>query len=63
MVRVPVREVAVVLAPTEKLTVPLPLPLLPEEIVIQFALLAAVQLQPVDAVTTTLPVPVAWLKD
>jgi hypothetical protein len=34
-----------------------PLPLLPEVILIQLALLAAIQLQPADAVTATLPVP------
>ena len=41
--------------------VPLPLPLLPEDMVIQVALLEAVQEQPVGAVTLTLPVPVAEL--
>jgi hypothetical protein len=35
----------------------LPSPLLPDVIVIQLALLAAVQVQPVAAVTVTLPVP------
>jgi hypothetical protein len=34
----------------------LPLPLAPEVIVIQLAVLAAVQVQPVGAVTVTLPV-------
>jgi hypothetical protein len=39
------------------LTVPLPDPLAPELIVIQFALLDAVQLHPLPAFTFTLPVP------
>jgi hypothetical protein len=37
-------------------TTPLPLPLAPEAIVSQAALLVAVQLQPVPAVTVTVPV-------
>jgi hypothetical protein len=56
-VSVPVRLLVFVFAATEYPTVPLPLPLLPEVIVIQAALLAAVQVQPVGAVTVTLPVP------
>ena len=35
----------------------MPLPLLPEDMVIQVALLEAVQEQPVGAVTLTFPVP------
>ena len=45
------------LAAAVKLTVPLPLPVLPEVIVIHGELLAAVQVHPVDVVTVTLPVP------
>jgi hypothetical protein len=45
------------LVPTEKPTVPLPLPGLPEVIVSQLALLVALQLQPACAVTATLPMP------
>ena len=56
-VRVPVLDEVVVLAATEKAVVPLPLPLLPEDMVIQVALLEAVQEQPVGAVTLTFPVP------
>ncbi len=56
-VRVPVLEEVVVLAVTEKAVEPLPLPLLPEDMVIQVALLEAVQEQPVGAVIPTLPVP------
>ena len=53
------------LAATEKLTVPLPLPLAPDVIVKKVAVLLAVQLQPGGAVTRKLPTsPVAaklWL--
>jgi hypothetical protein len=46
-------------------TVPFPLPLAPESMLIQGKLLVAVQLQPVDAVTITLPDSIAepcdWL--
>ena len=52
---VPVRLLVFVFAATEYPTVPLPLPEPPEVIVIQAALLAAVHVQPVGAVTVTLP--------
>ena len=45
------------LATTEKLTVPLPVPELPEVIVIHEALLTAVHPHPVCVVTFTLPEP------
>ena len=54
-VKVPVRDVVLVLAATEKLTVPFPALLLPPVMVIQAVLLVAVQLQPIPAVTLTLP--------
>ncbi len=57
MAIVPVRWLVVVLAATVKLTVPLPVALLAEVIVIQLALLVAVQGQLLEAVTLTLPVP------
>jgi hypothetical protein len=44
------------LAATVKLTLPLPLPVAPELIVNQFALLVAAQVQPEPAVTLTVPV-------
>src|SRR4051812_22616893 len=56
MVNVPVRGLSV-LEETENPTVPLPLPPLPERIVIQFALLVAVHAQPALASTLTLPCP------
>ena len=49
-------------AATEKLTDPLPLPLAPAVIVIQAALLAAVQAQPVVVETLVLPLPPAAAK-
>ena len=57
-----------VLLTTEYETVPFPLPLLPDVIVIQLALLVAVQVQLLDdAVTLTLPLPPlepnVWLDD
>jgi hypothetical protein len=48
---VPVRTDAVVLASTLILTVPLPLPLVPDVIVIQVTFSAAVHAQPDDEVT------------
>ena len=57
MVNVPERAVVLVLAATEYDTVPVPVPLL--EVVIQEGLLDAVQVQPVPAVTLTLPLPAA----
>jgi len=59
MLSVPVREVVAVFAPTLYATEPEPLPLAPEVIVIHAALLAAVHVQPVAAVTVTLPVAAA----
>jgi hypothetical protein len=60
MVIMPVLEALPVLPAAEYCTFPLPVPLLPEVIVIQPALLTAVQGQTVAAVTLTLPVtPVA----
>jgi hypothetical protein len=59
----PPRVGASVYGATEYVTVPLPLPLAPEVIVIQLALLAAVQVQPVGAVTFTLPNPPMARKD
>ena len=52
-VSVPLREAVVELAAIEKFTCPLPVPLLPDVIVIQPVLLAADQPQPVEAVTAT----------
>ena len=57
IVIVPVLEDVLLFDPTEKLTVPLPEPLAPDVMVIQVALLTAVQLHPVVAVTLTVPVP------
>ena len=48
------RDGAPVLAATEKVTNPLPVPLPPEVILIQLALLAAVQEHPAGAVTETM---------
>ena len=53
---VPVRAEPV-LACTEKVTLPFPVPLPPDVIVIQGTLLTAVQLQPVAEVILKLPVP------
>ena len=64
MVMVPVRWLVSVLADTEYFTVPFPLPLLPDVIVIQLVLLlVAVQLHPLDVVTLTLPLPPLEVKD
>ena len=50
--------------PTVKLTVPFPVPVLPDVIVIQLgALLVAVQAHPAPAVTEKLPVPPAAVND
>jgi hypothetical protein len=57
-VSVPLRA-APVFAATVKATVPLPLPVAPDEIVMKVALLVAVQAQPAGAVTGTDPVPPA----
>lgn len=55
----PDRELVAVLAATEYETVPLPLPLAPAVIVIHDVPLDALQLQPVELVTLTLPAPPA----
>lgn len=61
---VPVLMVVPVLAVTEYPTIPLPVPLLPEVIVIHEALLVAVHEQLLDeGVTVTLPVPADEVKD
>ncbi len=57
MVSVPVRVDATVFAATSNVTAPLPDPVAPLVMLIQAALLAAVQLQPVAAVTALLPPP------
>ena len=59
IVRVPVRELVSVLAVTDQVTEPLPVPLAGEQVSQLVALLVAVQLQPAPAVTLTEPVPVA----
>ena len=56
IVAVALRDEAAVFAPTLNVTVPLPLPLAPLVTVSHPALLAAVQAQPVLAVTATLAV-------
>lgn len=62
MVIVPVRWLVEVLAATEKLTTPLPLPLAPLVMVRKLALLVAVHAQPLVAVTLMLPVLALALK-
>ena len=57
IVSVAVRCIAAVLAPTEYVTVPLPVPAFPELTEIQDALLVEIQTQPALAVTVALPVP------
>lgn len=58
IVIVPVRDFLPEFAVTEKFTVPLPLPLVPDEMVIHdAALLVAVQSHPFCAVTIITPVP------
>ena len=61
MVKVPLREEFVVFAVTEKVTVPFPVPLAPDVIVIHVgALLTAVHGQtPLGTITSTLPGPPA----
>jgi hypothetical protein len=54
---VPVRDVPAVLAATLSDTVPLPVPLAPDDTVIHDALLEAVRAQPEVPVTVTLTVP------
>ena len=58
IVRVPVRELVLVLAVTDQLTAPLPVPLAGVQVSQLVALLDAVQLQPAPAVTLAEPVPV-----
>jgi hypothetical protein len=62
-VSVPVRDVVEVFAATVNATVPLPVPELPLLTVIHAALLAAVHVQPVPAVTPTDPLPPADVSD
>ena len=57
IVSVPLMLLTPLLALTEKLTVPLPLPFAPPVTCDHPWLLTAVQLQPTGAVTLTLPVP------
>jgi hypothetical protein len=57
MVNVPVRLVKEVFIETEYVTVPLPVPDLPDTILIQLALLATVQGHPVGEVTFTVAFP------
>src|SRR4030095_12447830 len=61
IVAVPVRAVMPLFAATEKLTVPLPMPELPESMVIQGALLTASQPHPASAFTLTDLLPAAAL--
>ena len=61
--RVPEREPPAVLTETAYWTVPLPLPFEPAVMVTQPALLSALQLHPGGAVTETVPVPAALVKD
>ena len=63
MVSLSVRELDDVLANTEYVTVPFPLPLLPEVIVIQLALVVADQAQPAGAFTATLPLEATAARD
>ena len=60
---VPIRAALLVLSDTEKLTIPFPVALAPFVTLIQPALLIAVQLHPLEAVTFTVPVPPALGKD
>lgn len=62
MVSVPVLSAPVVFSETEYATVPFPLPVLPDVMVIHAALLVAVHEQPVGDVMETLPVPALAVK-
>jgi hypothetical protein len=62
IVIVPVRLLLLLFDDTVKPTTPLPVPLLPEVMVIKAALLSAPQLQPSPVVTATVPVPPAAVK-
>ena len=57
MVSVPVRGLVLELAVTDQVTEPLPVPLAGVQVSQLVALLDAVQLQPVPAVTVTAPLP------
>jgi hypothetical protein len=57
MVNVPLRGVDEVLAATEKLTTPLPVPLPPPVIIMKPALLTAIHEQLAVVVTFTVPLP------
>jgi len=59
----PTRWVVKMKGVTTYVTLPVPLPLLLEIIVIQLALLVAVQLQTLDVVTPTLPIPPSEVKE
>ena len=63
IVRLPTRKLTVGLASTVKETVLLPLPVLPEEILIQLEMLEADQLQPSGDVMLTLPLPPSELNE
>ena len=63
MVSVPVRLEATVFAATSNVTEPLPEPVAPLVTVSHDALLTAVQLQPVAAVTVLLPPPASAVND
>jgi hypothetical protein len=52
-----------VLAATEYVTVPLPVPLVPDEIVAQDTPVDALQVQPLAAVTVMVPVPPLLVKE
>jgi len=62
IVIVPERAAREALAVIEYVTVPLPVPLLPEVIEMKESLLAALHEQPVVVVIDSLPVPAALLK-
>jgi len=57
IVRIPLRELGLVLAVTDQLTEPLPVPLAGVHVNQLVAPLDAVQLQPLAAVTVTVPPP------
>src|SRR5207247_4122995 len=59
IVRVPVRGLVLVLAVTDQVTDPLPVPLAGAHVSQLVALLEAVQVHPAPAVTVTVPVPAA----
>ena len=57
MIILPMRALPLVFAATEYVTIPLPIPLPPDVMVIQVVFLTAVHLHPLGAVTVTLPLP------